>query len=118
MGLESAVFELGTTCFGDEPDLLPVSRGVRRAVVPARAGFVPRPALTAPWAPSRTSGAWGRPGAALPHLEESRRDELPLPAELAQRFRALCALGDADPARVLEGLVRSYVIMKLAGGTR
>ena len=69
-------------------------------------GNVPRPAPTAPWAPT-ASRSMRRP------------DELPLLSpELTQRFRRLCALRDADPARVLEGLVRSYVILQLAGGAR
>ena len=93
---------------------------------------VRRPAADAPWAPSasgrsapplpRASGAQRRaPGAAtsLPHLDEAvRPDALALPPELAARFRTLCALRAADPARVIEGLVRSYVILGLAEGGR
>lgn len=69
-------------------------------------GCVPRPAPTAPWAPTASRSL-------------RRPDDLPLlPADLTQRFRRLCAARDADPARVLEGLVRSYVILQLAGGAR
>lgn len=90
---------------------------------------VRRPAADAPWAPSRSpaiprpSGAQRRiaPAATtLPHLDDGARpDALPLPPELAARFRTLCALRAADPVRVIEGLVRSYVILGLAqGGAR
>lgn len=89
-----------------------------------------RPAPDAPWAPSGRAGAPSLPrgsgaqrrssaGAAtsLPHLDEAaRQDALALPPELAARFRTLCALRAADPARVIEGLVRSYVILGLAQG--
>lgn len=93
---------------------------------------VRRPLADAPWAPTisgraslapatpRPSGPQRRAviaPASLPHLDEApRADALPLPPELAARFRTLCALRATDPARVIEGLVRSYVILGLAQG--
>lgn len=86
-------------------------------------GALRRPAADAPWAPTtpRPSGAVRRPAPPLPHLADAppRQDPLALPPDLAVRFRTLCALRAVDPARVVEGLVRSYVILGLAqGGAR
>lgn len=102
-----------------------------------------RPSADSPWAPSgahaapapaggqappaipRASGSQRRAALSasattLPHLGEASPTSgvgaLALPPELAARFRTLCALRAADPARVIEGLVRSYVILGLAQG--
>lgn len=87
-----------------------------------RVTVIRRPAANAPWAPTPPRPSGPQPRAALPHLDEpapaSSVVPVALPAELEASFRTLCALRAADPARVLQGLVRSYVILGLAQGVK
>jgi hypothetical protein len=60
--------------------------------------------------PPRPSGALPR----LPHLDDAPTETVALTRDVAARFRTICALRAEDPARVLESLARSYVILGLA----
>lgn len=85
-----------------------------------RVTVIRRPAANAPWAPTPPRPSGPQPRAALPHLDEptTAPEAIALPAELEASFRTLCAMRAVDPTRVLQGLVRSYVILGLAQGVK
>lgn len=102
-------------------DDAPVSFGGSGSFTP-RVTVIRRPSASAPWAPTPPRPSGPQPRAALPHLDEpaaaSHQAAIALPPELEASFRTLCALRAVEPARVLQGLVRSYVILGLAQGVK
>ena len=87
-----------------------------------RVTVIRRPSANAPWAPTPPRPSGPQPRAALPHLDEpapsSLQGAVALSPELEASFRTLCALRGLDATRVLQGLVRSYVILGLAQGVK